>query len=107
MQTSIETALDRVSDIPTVAVKRGARGAVARHGSEIVYAASIPVEVVDTTGAGDSFDAGFVYGYLAGWSLPRTLRLAAICGALSTRAAGGTGSQATLAEAQRYLEMAH
>ncbi len=86
-------------------MKLGARGALARYGSEIVHAASIPMDVVDTTGAGDSFDASFVYGYLGGWPLQRTLRLAAICGALSTRAAGGTGSQATLDEAQRYLEM--
>ena len=101
---SIETALDRVSDIPTVAVKLGARGALARRGSEIVHTTSIPVEVVDTTGAGDSFDAGFVYGYLADWPLVRTLRLAAICGSLSTCAAGGTGSQATLDEALPYLD---
>ncbi len=106
-ETSIAAALDRVADIPAVAVKLGARGAIARRGSEIVHAASIPVEVVDTTGAGDSFDAGFVYGYLASWPLARTLRLATICGALSTRAAGGTGAQATLVEAQRYLEMKH
>jgi sugar/nucleoside kinase (ribokinase family) len=104
-ETSIEAGLDRLSDIPTVAVKLGARGAIARRGSEIVHAPSIPVDVVDTTGAGDSFDAGFVYGFLHGWPLERTLRLAAVCGALSTRAAGGTGAQATLAQALRCLDL--
>jgi sugar/nucleoside kinase (ribokinase family) len=58
---------------------------------------------VDTTGAGDSFDAEFMYGYLAGWSLQRALRLGCACGSLSTRAAGGTAAQPTLAEALAVL----
>jgi sugar/nucleoside kinase (ribokinase family) len=55
--------------------------------------------VVDAVGAGDSFDAGFVYGALAGWPLEKALALAVACGALSTRAAGGTAAQPTLEEA--------
>ena len=89
--------------VPTVAVKLGGRGAAARRGAESAQAAALPVRVVDTTGAGDSFDAGFVYGCLAGWELPRALRLACVCGALSTRAAGGVEAQATLAEALACL----
>ncbi|MGQ0603275.1 MAG: carbohydrate kinase family protein [Anaerolineales bacterium] len=88
--------------IPTIAVKLGERGALARRGSEIAAAPIVPVKVVDTTGAGDSFDAGFIYGHLAGWDLSRTVRFAAVCGSLSTRAAGGTAAQATLAEALAY-----
>lgn len=98
-EDSIETGLDRLMHIPIVAVKLGARGAMARQGSKVAQAEPLPVNVVDTTGAGDSFDAGFVYGYLAGWDMLRTLRFATVCGSLSTRAAGGTGAQATLAEA--------
>ncbi len=90
--------------VPLVAVKRGADGAVARRGAEEVMVAAPPINVVDTTGAGDSFDAGFVYGYLAGWELERTLRLAGACGALSTRAAGGTATQPTLAEALAFMQ---
>jgi sugar/nucleoside kinase (ribokinase family) len=88
-----------------VAVKLGAAGGIACQGNEVAQAASIPVEVVDTTGAGDSFDAGFVYGYLAGWNLTRALQLGCACGSLSTRAAGGTTAQATLAEAQQALRI--
>jgi sugar/nucleoside kinase (ribokinase family) len=102
-EESIEAGLDRLAEIPTVAVKLGARGAIARHGSEIVQADSIPVNVVDTTGAGDSFDAGFLYGYLTGRSLSKSLQLACVCGSLSTRAAGGTGAQATWPEALEYM----
>ena len=89
--------------VPTVVIKLGAQGAVARRGSQVVRVPAMPVRVVDTTGAGDSFDAGFVYAYLQGWDLPKSLQFAAVCGALSTRALGGTGSQATLAEAQEAL----
>ena len=89
--------------VPVVAVKRGREGAAARQGKALATVAPRPLSVVDTTGAGDSFDAGFVYGYLAGWELARTLRLAAACGALSTQAAGGTTAQPTLAEAISFM----
>jgi sugar/nucleoside kinase (ribokinase family) len=78
----------------------GSQGGVARRGSTIAHAPALPVAVVDTTGAGDTFDAGFIYGFLHGWELAATLRLACACGSLSTRAAGGTAAQPTLAEAQ-------
>jgi sugar/nucleoside kinase (ribokinase family) len=100
----VEGALAVMSErVPVVAVKLGARGSMARRGALTATAGIVPVSVVDTTGAGDSFDAGFVYGHLAGWDLERALRFAGVCGSLSTRAAGGTGAQATLAEALVYL----
>lgn len=93
-------ALKKLADLgPVVAVKQGPEGGMAQSAEKVVRAGSIPVEVVDTTGAGDSFDAGFVYGYLAGWELQRALQFGCVCGALSTRSAGGTGAQATLEEA--------
>lgn len=85
---------------PVVAVKLGAAGglAVAGAGSDVrVVAPSVPV--VDTTGAGDAFDAGFLAGWLDGRPLGDTLRLAVACGVLSLRAVGGTEGQATLEEA--------
>lgn len=99
-ETNLGPALEKMAknDL-TVAVKLGPEGGTAQRGDEVVRASSIPVDVVDTTGAGDSFDAGFVYGYLAGWDLERSLRLGCVCGSLSTRAAGGTPAQATLDEA--------
>ena len=94
------TALAKLAaHTPIVAVKRGEKGAAAQHGEQLIEAAAPPVELVDTTGAGDSFNAGFVYGHLAGWSMERTLAFAIACGSASTRAAGGIESQPTLAEA--------
>jgi sugar/nucleoside kinase (ribokinase family) len=85
---------------PLVAVKLGAAGALAARGDELVeVAAPAGVEPVDTTGAGDSFDAGAIAGLLQGWPPERMLELGCACGALSTRAAGGTAAQPTLDEA--------
>jgi sugar/nucleoside kinase (ribokinase family) len=103
-QADIAAALATLRDsVPTVGVKLGSRGAQALHAGQVVDASAIEVAAVDTTGAGDSFDAGFVYGHLAGWTVADTLRMACVCGALSTRALGGTAAQATLAEAQALL----
>jgi sugar/nucleoside kinase (ribokinase family) len=103
-QAEVDAALAAlVQRGPGVAVKLGANGAAARFGAESARAKSLPIEVVDTVGAGDSFDAGFIYAYLANWELPRALRLAAVCGALSTRAVGGTAAQPTLDEALALL----
>jgi sugar/nucleoside kinase (ribokinase family) len=86
-----------------VAVKCGGRGALAHQGNKTESAPALPVEVVDTVGAGDTFDAGFLYGWLNGWSLKKTLALAAACGSLSTRSAGGVSAQPTLQEALKYV----
>jgi len=86
-----------------VAVKLGASGAAAWQGSDTYKSTSIPVKVVDTIGAGDTFDAGFLYGYLNGWPVNCSLQLACVCGALSTQSAGGTAGQPTLDEAIQYV----
>lgn len=86
-----------------VVMKCGSAGAKLISGEVMLSSASIPVQVIDTVGAGDSFDAGFIYGYLHQWDLPKCLRLAAVCGALSTRTSGGTTGQTTLTEAIQYL----
>ena len=69
----------------------------------MIHSQSIPIEVVDTIGAGDAFDAGFLYGYLSRWDLNTALQMGVICGALSTRAAGGTAAQPSLEEALGFL----
>ena len=60
---------------------------------------AIAGDVVDTTGAGDSFDAGFLSAFVRGAPLAEALALANACGALSARTSGGTDGQPTMDEA--------
>ena len=102
----VETAvniLEKKANI--VAVKLGPDGAIVQKGAENVYMPAFQVEVLDTIGAGDSFDAGFVYGYLRNWSLEKSLKLAIACGSLSTTGHGGTEAQPTLEGALQLAEM--
>ena len=95
----VNEALAKLGEsVPFVAVKLGAAGGALMHNGRVINAPVVPVEVVDTTGAGDSFDAGFLYGFLNGYTPEQCLRLACASGSLSTRAAGGTAKQATAAE---------
>ena len=91
----------------TVVVKLGANGALACSQDRIVRTSSPGVVVVDTVGAGDSFDAGFLYGYLNNWEVGKSLQLACACGAMSTRRAGGTEGQASLEEAMNQTSFKH
>ncbi|MEU7487044.1 carbohydrate kinase family protein [Streptomyces sp. NPDC042319] len=86
-----------------VAVKNGAEGALCHDGRRLVTAAAPSVTPKDTVGAGDGFDAGFVAATLAGLPLEDSLRFAAACGALSTRAHGGTSAQPTWDEALAHV----
>jgi sugar/nucleoside kinase (ribokinase family) len=88
---------------PAVLVKCGRDGVLAAAGGELHRAAALAVDVVDTIGAGDSTDAGWLAGILHGWPAERAARLAAVCGSLSTRGAGGTAMQPTLEEATSHL----
>jgi sugar/nucleoside kinase (ribokinase family) len=76
--------------VDTIVVKRGRRGCRVCHHGEVRDYAGIAVDPVDTIGAGDSFDAGFVYAYVKGYSLEICAHAGNIAGALSTQSTGGT-----------------
>jgi sugar/nucleoside kinase (ribokinase family) len=107
VQDAPEAARALAAHGPLTAVKLGAAGALAiESGGHSVQVPSLPgVEPVDAVGAGDSFDAGFLTGLLSGWTIERALSLGCACGALSTRAVGGTSAQPTLAEALEAVEL--
>ena len=87
---------------PSAAGGRSRAEGAAAGGDGVVRAAAPRVDPVDATGAGDSFDAGFIAARLTGDGLAAALGLGCACGALSTRAAGGTAGQPTLAEARSF-----
>jgi len=97
---AVEAARALAARGPVVVVKDGAAGGFAVAGDELVRAPGLVLDVVDTTGAGDSFDAGFLAAWLDGRPLVEAVRWAAVAGSLSTRGAGGTGGQATRAEVE-------
>jgi len=89
---------------PLVVVKCGTDGAFAVDaGGTDERVDAIPIDAVDAVGAGDAFDAGFLTAWLGGRPIHDCLALGVACGALSTRAAGGTASQPTRSEADAAL----
>ncbi len=88
---TVEEALDLLGQrIPLIAVKCGPRGSLVQRGSERIPAPPVTVTPVDTIGAGDSFNAGFLTAWLRGESLQACGRAGNITGALSTLRPGGT-----------------
>ena len=85
-------------------VKQGPKGAIAIQNNEVIISSGFNVDTVDTTGAGDSFAAGFVSAYKRSLPLAECLRVANACGALSTRKLGGTPGQPTQAELRMFLK---
>jgi sugar/nucleoside kinase (ribokinase family) len=90
---TLEESLDSLSNrVPLIAVKCGKRGAVIQAGKQRFTVPPIAVQPVDTIGAGDSFNAGFLSAYLQGMSLEKCTTAGNITGALSTLRPGGTES---------------
>jgi sugar/nucleoside kinase (ribokinase family) len=100
----VESALNILAKkVPTVAVKRGAKGALLRAKGANLLATPPPVEVVDSVGAGDSFDAGFIHEFVRGAKLEECLRFATSTGALSVTRAGGTEAFRDAAHREAFL----
>lgn len=75
---SAEETAQRIAATGAIAViKLGARGALIQSGHETIRIGAVPTEVVDTTGAGDMFAAGFLFGYLSDLGLERSGHVAA------------------------------
>jgi sugar/nucleoside kinase (ribokinase family) len=87
----LEAAIHKLSElVPLVVVKLGPKGSLAQCGSERVVSSPQEVVPVDTVGAGDSFDAGFLHEYVRGADLPTCLASGNKVGAFSTTRPGGT-----------------
>ena len=100
---NVEDALRYVGQyVPTIAVKCGEDGAYAYCEGEIHKCDAMKVTVADTVGAGDSFNGGFVYGFLNGLTIDECLKAGTVCGSLNVSKSGGTAGQPTLEELSKY-----
>ncbi|MBI1928057.1 hypothetical protein HYR99_27915 [Candidatus Poribacteria bacterium] len=84
-------------------VTLGERGCVAKWERGLFAFPAFPVNVVDTTGAGDAFHGGFIYGLLHDWSVAETVRFASAVAALNCCALGGRSGLPTLGMIERFL----
>jgi ribokinase len=87
-----------------VCLTRGKDGSATTSTEGTFTTKAFPVTVVDSTGAGDCFAAGFVHGFLRGWSLSLTAIFASAVGALSVTHYGGHGGAPTFAQVSDWLK---
>jgi len=108
----ISNESDLRKSLPAVRSRYGARltaatlgpeGVLAYDGAQFHYAPAFRVDTVDTTGAGDIFHAGFIYGLLQDWPLPRQLEFACAAAALNCTGIGARGHIAPLAEIEHLI----
>lgn len=81
----------------------GTQGVLAWDGEHFQHSAAYRVPVVDTTGAGDIFHAGFIFGLLQEWHLTRILDFACAAAGLNCTAAGARGNIASLGEIEALM----
>ncbi|RAP74567.1 carbohydrate kinase family protein [Paenibacillus montanisoli] len=86
-----------------IVLKLGAAGAAASVGGRTVYRSGFQVPVVDTTGAGDSFNAGYIYGLLNGQPVEQCLLYGNACGAMSITRSGGNSGTPDRVALERFI----
>jgi len=82
----------------------GAQGAIALEGDRLHHAPAFQVEATDTTGSGDVFRGGFIYGLVNGWPVERTLRFANAAAAASCTRLGAINGAPSAPETQRLVD---
>jgi sugar/nucleoside kinase (ribokinase family) len=91
--------------VGTVALKMGADGCLVMSPEKKTFRLpAFEVEVVDATGAGDAFAAGFIAGVWHGWSIEKTALFASAVGALCVTGSGASGGVRSLTETIEFME---
>jgi sugar/nucleoside kinase (ribokinase family) len=102
----VESAVEKLSEcVPLLVVKLGPKGAMAVRGKERVIVAARAITPIDTVGAGDSFDAGFLHQYVRGADLDTCLKSGNLAGALSTTRPGGTEAFRDAEHRNKFLRL--
>ncbi|HTZ18974.1 MAG TPA: PfkB family carbohydrate kinase, partial [Dissulfurispiraceae bacterium] len=85
-------------------VTLGERGSITFIGNEIITVPAFDVQAVDTTGAGDVFHGGYIYGIMKGWDIAAAVRFASAVAALKCLKVGGRAGIPNLAQVCRFME---
>jgi sugar/nucleoside kinase (ribokinase family) len=105
-EDDLRVAIAKLAELcPLVVVKDGPRGAYAMENGQLVHVPGLKVDVVDTTGAGDCFNSGFIRAWLDGQPLVECLKWGNIVGGLSSTARGGTGRVVNADLVRSFLPM--
>lgn len=99
-----EAAVEFSKQCAMAVIKLGKSGSIGAKDGEVFLSRPYLVKAVDTTGAGDSFNAGFVYGFLKGEDMEQCLRIANACGAMSVTAYGGNTAFPSNEELYHFLK---
>jgi len=101
-----EKALEALSRLGPreIVITLGSKGSVGWNRGELIAQSAFPVNVVDTTGAGDVYHGAYIYGLLQGWDMSPCMRFASAAAALKCRAIGARAGIPTLHEVTRFLE---
>lgn len=87
-----------------VVIKKGPKGAVGKFGNLVLESTAFDeLKPVDTTGAGDSFNAGFIYGFLKGYDMPECMLYGNACGSISVTRIGGASSCPGIEEVENLI----
>lgn len=97
-------ALHKSTAAHTVVVTVGENGSFCRNNSTYHHQPAFPVTPVDTTGCGDVYHGGFIYGLMQQWPLARIAEFASAAAALNCRGLGGQSGIPNLAEVEAFIQ---
>ena len=103
-KSNVKDALKKLSkEVKTAVIKLGSQGYIAKDSENYYQGDSLSMNFKDSTGAGDNFDAGFIYGFINNFVVEKSLRVANICGAKSTGYLGGVGNKEKFSELKELI----
>lgn len=87
-----------------IVITLGAEGSIGLFQQKIIYQDAFPVEVVDTTGAGDVYHGAYIYGLLKGWKMKKCMSFASVVSALKCREIGARKGIPRIEDIKKYLD---
>ena len=105
-EAPIETALNGFQKMGPgqVVITLGAKGSVGINDQGIIRQEAFNVKTVDTTGAGDVYHGGYIYGLLNGWEMGECMRFASACAALKCKETGAQNGISDIKAVRKFME---